>query len=236
VRLWLLVGSLGLAGCGGTTPARVAAPIERSEVVPLGYTSLGVARAECRPEREWGPLRGARATSLYCGRAELDRALDEQASRRGGTLLAHRRCQATTSGVTCSATIARPEHPAPPAPAIETPFGLDSDALSPEAARQIAIDLEPSVARFARASRDGERVQELAFLPVGQVELGTMRARCSVKACDAEQTRAGLRAAAGGLGVPGLVGVRCVALDGEHSCVATLAASERDPEMDAAAR
>jgi hypothetical protein len=67
---------------------------------------------------------------------------------------------------------------------------------------------------------------------VGRLELGTLRARCKVDDCDADQAREGLRVAAGGLGASDLVGVRCFALDGDVQCVATLAATERDPEAD----
>jgi len=88
------------------------------------------------------------------------------------------------------------------------------------------------VEAYARRPREGAEVQEFALLPVGHVELGLMRARCAPERCDADQARAGLRAAAGGLGVPSLVGVRCATLDAELSCVATLAATERDPETD----
>jgi hypothetical protein len=103
-------------------------------------------------------------------------------------------------------------------------------------ASRIAIDLEPAVAGFRRSRRPGAEVAEFPLLPVGHVELGLMRARCDEGACDAEQARAGLRAAAGGLGVSDLVGVRCAALDGELSCLATLAASESDPETEPRAR
>ena len=77
---------------------------------------------------------------------------------------------------------------------------------------------------------------EFALLPAGHVELGVLRAHCAMGECDAEQAHAGLRMAAGGLGAAALVGVRCFALDGEESCVATLAATESDPETDPSAR
>ena len=113
--------------------------------------------------------------------------------------------------------------------------GVDpSDAIVLSSA--VAIDLEPSVKSFARRSRTADDVTEFASFPVGNVELGTLRARCSAGVCDADEVRQGLRAAAGGLGASGLVGVRCFVLDRVKTCVATLVATERDPETDLAAR
>jgi hypothetical protein len=190
------------------------------------------------PERAWGAFHDAPAMSLICDRALLERALMEKAARRGGTLLALTRCGASASGaLACSAVVARPEHGGPPPSATNARSAdSDSDALSAVVASQIAIDLEPVVPRFARRARSGAEVQERASLPVGDVELGVLRARCDLDACSAEQARAGLRAAAGALGVPDLVGVRCTPFDGERTCVAALAATERDPATDPAAR
>lgn len=209
-------------------------PVLRSEVVPAGYVSLGRVSADCRRTQAWETFRGVPATSLFCDRGALERALEEQAWRRGGTVLAGVSCHDGPSGSRwCAATLARPaagKEAREPTPAAAAP--TDSDTLSPDVARRIEIDLAPVVEAYARRPREGAEVQEFALLPVGHVELGLMRARCAPERCDADQARAGLRAAAGGLGVPSLVGVRCATLDAELSCVATLAATERDPETD----
>jgi len=209
-----------------------------SEVVPAGYTSLGDVEASCTSARDWRPFHDAPATGLFCDRPLLERALAEKAARRGGTLLALTRCGGQAAGVlTCSAVVARSRSGvARVAASSSLVAATDSDALSPGVASHIAIDLEPAVPRYARRARSGADVQERAFLPVGHVELGILRARCDAGACSAEQARAGLRAAAGALGVSDLVGVRCTPFDGERTCVAALAATERDPETDAAAR
>jgi hypothetical protein len=112
----------------------------------------------------------------------------------------------------------------------------EDDVLPATVASHVFIDLEPHGARFERGARPASAVTEFAALPVGHVELGVMRARCDERACDDDQARAGLRLAAGGLGVSDLVGVRCFALDGERSCVAALGVSERDPDTDSSAR
>jgi hypothetical protein len=195
-------------------------------------------RAACRPTEHWQKLSDVPARSLFCGPDVLDRALAEQARERGATLLAARRCGEYESGTLfCTAVAARAcaEHGSAPA-APTSVVATDSDELSAELGARVAIDLDPSVPAFARRARTGADVHESALLPVGQIELGVMRARCSVKTCDADQTRAALRAAAGGLGVSELVGTRCFAYAKEMSCVATLAATERDPETDPDAR
>ena len=223
-------------GCASASPVDVRS-VRQSEVVPAGYASLGDVEASCTPGASWRAFHDAPATSLVCDRPLLERALAEKAARRGGTLLALTRCGGQASGVlSCSAVVARPRSGGASILPTATFVGTDSDALSPLVAARIAIDLEPSVPRFTRRSRPGAEVAERAFLPVGHEELGVLRARCDVDACSAEEARAGLRAAAGALGVSDLVGVRCAPFGGERTCVAALAASERDPDMDAAAR
>jgi len=229
-----LVAAVTAACAGGSPGVATPHPVLRSEVVPAGYVSLGRVTADCHRTQLWERFRGVPATSLFCDRALLDRALEEQAWRRGGTVLAGVSCHERPSGGrSCAATLARPAHGAEVrAPKATPALPTDSDALSPDVARRIAIDLTPAVEAYARSPRSGAEVQEFASLPIGQVELGLLRARCAPERCDAEQARAGLRAAAGGLGVPSLIAVRCAALDAELSCIATLAATERDPETD----
>lgn len=228
---------VGTGGCGAR-PAAGARDIARSEVVPAGYVTVGFAEAGCRPARAWEKLHGVPATSLICDRAALKRALEEQARSKGGTVLAGERCSEEEDGrLVCDATVARPRTGASVRePLIRDELGLDSDALSFKAAESVRIDLSPQVAAYARSPRPGAEVAEYPLLPVGQVELGVIRARCGPEQCDAEQTQAVLRAAAGGLGVPSLVGVRCFELDSERTCVATLATTERDPTTDPLAR
>jgi hypothetical protein len=241
VRRLAAPGFLVALGCASAPPV-AAENVTWSEVVPRGYVVLGDVEASCTPGRAWGAFHDAPATSLFCERTVLERALVEKAARRGGTLLALTRCADLTSGaLACSAVAARPEHGgasprATPTSRTAPPLGTDSDALSAVVASQIAIDLEPGVPHFARRARSGAEVQERAWLPVGHRELGILRARCDIETCTAEQARAGLRAAAGALGVADLVGVRCTPFDGERTCVAALAATERDPATDPAAR
>ena len=236
MKFSVIVGSaLAAMGCYGSgVPGPGPRDIARSETVPAGYVAVGFTEARCKPRKKWESLDGVPATSLFCDRAALRRALEEQARSRGGNVLAGEYCAEEEDGsLACYATAARPRsgamlrEPAPPGG-----LGSDSDALSFMAADSVRIDLSPLVSEYVRSPRPGAEVAEYALLPVGQVTLGVMRSRCGPKKCDAEQAQAALRAAAGGLGVPSLVGVRCFELDAERTCVATLATTERDPETD----
>jgi len=231
----VIVGSAFVAlGCAGGVPPAGPHDIARSEDFPAGYASVGFARAACRPHREWEGFHGVPATNLFCDLATLKRAMEEQARNLGGSVLASERCGEEEDGrLACDATVARPRSGAMgQEPASRLTFGSDSDALSFKVAEAVRIDLSPRVSAYARTPRTGAEVAEFALLPVGQMELGVIRARCGPEECDAAQAQAALRAAAGGLGVPSLVGVRCFELDSERTCVATLATTERDPDTD----
>jgi len=235
MRFSVIVGSAWAAlGCTCGVPSSGPRDIARSETVPAGYVAVGFTEARCKPSQKWKSLSGVPATSLFCDRAALKRGLEEQARSRGGTVLAGEHCAAEDDGsLACYATAARPKSGAVlREPASRGELGSDSDALSFKAADSVRIDLSPLVSEYARSPRPGAEVAEYALLPVGQVTLGVIRARCEPEKCDPEQAQAALRAAAGGLGVPSLVGVRCFELDAERTCVATLATTERDPETD----
>jgi hypothetical protein len=232
--LW--IGAVAL-GCAGNPPPRAPhAAVERSEKLPADYAALGTAHAECRRRPRASAFTGVPATSFACNRAELERALMEQANALGGSALAGEHCRPLgKSGLECSAEIGRPDRAQPSAVAAGEAYGVDDD-LSATVAARIRVDVEPLVARFDRSPRRPADVSEFVSLPVGHIELGVMRARCSSSDCDADETHAGLRLAAGGLGVSDLVGVRCFELGGERTCIATLGQTELDPETDARAR
>jgi hypothetical protein len=233
-----LGGFLFVLGCASApSPRPVGSAVEHGEVLPPGYESLGRLHAECRVVPRDRPLRGVPLTNLACRRSELERALVEQANARGGSLIAEEHCSRAGSHLTCTALAARPA--AGTVAARSTPYASfvpDDDGLSAGVARHVFIDVESHDARFERARRAPGAVNEFVALPVGHIELGVMRAHCDARACDDDEARAGLRVAAGGLGVSELIGVRCFALEGERSCVGTLGVSERDPELDPSAR
>jgi hypothetical protein len=228
------LGALSALGCASAPPRPPHAAVELSETLPAGYDSLGVVSAACREHPRARSFRGEPALNFVCGPNELARALVEEANARGGTLLAREGCErAGEEGLVCSAEVARREPPraSPSVPSAE----FAGDELLATVASRIRIDLD-SARVLARRARSPREVAELVALPVGHVEAGVMRARCSPSECDADQTRAGLRLAAGALGASELVGMRCVSFDGERTCVATLGVPERDPETDPLAR
>jgi hypothetical protein len=232
-RVAVLPLSLSLLGCAGASPPATApSAVERSEELPVGYEALGSVSARCRKRPAFGELWGTAASSLACSRAELERALRERAAAKGGTVVAAQRCRQSAETLSCTGEAARPVAGARPAAP-----GADELAILPvSVADRISIDLEPRVARFERRARSSADVTEYRLLPVGHVELGTLRARCAAEECSAEQAREGLRVAAGGLGASALVGSSCFVLDGERACVGILAAFELDPETDPRAR
>lgn len=231
-------GLLVALGCASApAPRPFGSPVELGEALPPGYESLGGVHAECRVLPREHALEGVPVTSLACRRSELERALAEQANERGGSLLVRERCRKSGPRLTCTALVARPANGAVaggPAPGVS--FAPDDDGLPASVASHVLIDVEPPGARFERGRRPASAVTEFVALPVGHVDVALMRARCDEDACDDGQARAGLRVAAGGLGVSDLIAVRCFALAGERSCVGTLGVSERDPETDPSAR
>jgi hypothetical protein len=231
-----LAGALSIAGgCGGSgAPAVAPSAIGQSEALPVGYESLGAVVARCRTRPAFGELRGAPATSLGCSRAELARALRELAAAKGASVVAGQSCRQTEHTLSCVGEAARPaEHTRAPSAAANHD---EPAALPVSVAERIAIDLEPSVPRFSRRPRSADDVTEYRLLPVGHIELGTLRARCAADECSAQQAQEGLRFAAGGLGASALVAPSCFVLEGERACVGTLAATERDPETEPLAR
>jgi hypothetical protein len=239
MRTTLALSCLLLSCAGARQSGLTAADVSRSEVLPSGYVSAGTASAECGAVPAWEEISGEPVGSFDCSENELHRELAEQAALAGADVLAGVECrESATRGVACSATMARPKVAGLSKPrAAGAPGGVTSgDELSFELRRRIEVDVEPARESFARKRRPASAVGEARLLPVSHVELGSIRARCEPEACAARDLRVALRVAAGGLGVSDLVGVSCVTLDGERQCLATLAASELDPETVPSAR
>jgi hypothetical protein len=94
-------------------------------------------------------------------------------------------------------------------------------------ASRIRLHFEPLVAAFAGRPRAGAEVRELAELPLADRRIGDLAASCD-GGCDARALRYGVLIAAGRLGVPEVVDVRCFRSGLADACVGTLAAPERD--------
>jgi hypothetical protein len=231
--------SVAFVGCASARSSLRPGDVERSELVPEGYTSAGTAAARCDPAPPWGEISGEPLTSFDCNFAVLERALELQAASAGAGVLAGVRCEEQPKGgKSCSATLARADEPGPSARPLsrhEPPLPEEA-RLSHSLRRDIDVDVEPLRSKYARRPRPATEVGEARGLPVSHVELGSLRARCEPSVCEFRDLRLALRVAAGGLGVSDLVDVSCATLDGERQCLATLAASELDPETDPRAR
>lgn len=206
----------------------------RAEVLPEGYVALGTARVGCGGMPAWGRLGHEPLTRFECNFETLSQALAEQGRARGATLLAGRRCQGTPGRtLSCTATFGRAGDEsaaeAPAGPLVATP---PEGALRFATAESICVDLEPAVVTFSRRARSADEVGEHRDLPVSHVALGSIKARCAPDSCQARDLRTSLRVAAGAFGVSDLAGVSCREANHGSSCVATLAAPEKDPERD----
>jgi len=92
---------------------------------------------------------------------------------------------------------------------------------------RISLNFEPAVSIFERPARASADVRELSLMPLSHVRLGDLTANCEA-GCDERALRYGVLIAAGRLGAPDVVGVRCFSAARGNSCVGTLAAPERD--------
>jgi len=210
----------------------------RAEVLPQGYISLGTARVGCAGKPAWGRLGREPLTSFECSIDTLSQALAEQGRTRGATLLVGRRCEGKPGAtMSCSATFGRAgddgPHRDPAGPLLPPP---QEGALRFATAEAIRVDLDPAVAAFSRRARSPDEVGEHRDLPVSHIALGSLKARCPPDTCESGDLRTSLRVAAGALGVSDLAGISCREASHGSSCVATLAASEHDPEREPQAR
>jgi hypothetical protein len=235
----------------GSREARRAEPEAVLELA--AHTSeletLGTVHDSCKLRPGFRRLDGETLSDLDCTSERLDWALRESAANAGGEALVGVRCGSSRLGtsaretylVTCSAAVARFKNgvlakPGPLTPPRSLPQGRPAPSASdvlridqPDASLAFCISLrfEPKVANFERRPRTGAEVKELALLPFADLPLGDLAASCE-DGCDERALRYGVLVAAGRMGVPDVVGVRCFSSGPSNSCVGTLAAPERD--------
>jgi hypothetical protein len=211
--------------------------------------TLGIVHDSCTLRPGFRRLDGEPLSDLDCTTERLDWALRESAADAGGEVLVGVRCGSrrlgTSSGeaylVNCAGTVARfktgalaslgpltaPRSlpPGTPAPSASDVKRIDQPDSS--LGFRISLSFEPKVQNFERRSRTGAEVKELALLPLADFALGDLVASCEA-GCDERALRYGVLVAAGRMGVPDVVGVRCFNSGSSHSCIGTLAAPERD--------
>jgi hypothetical protein len=92
---------------------------------------------------------------------------------------------------------------------------------------RISLEFEPQVQKFDRHPRASAEVNELSLMPLADRSLGDLQARCE-DGCEERALRRSVLIAAGRLGAPDVVAVRCFSVGAGNSCVGTLAAPERE--------
>jgi hypothetical protein len=252
-----VVGLMGCAGrfdpahFEGASEPRRAEPeaIQELAAGTNALESLGSVHDSCTLKPGFRRLQDEPLSDLDCSTERLRWALRESAANAGGEVLVGVRCGSRRSGtsaseryfVTCAGTVARfvsgmQASPGPLTAPRSLPQGTPAPSASdvqridqPEAslAFRIALRFEPLVAKFERRARSSAEVQELALLPIADHPLGDLAASCE-GGCDERALRYGVLVAAGRMGVPDVVGVRCFSTGSGNACVGTLAAPERD--------
>ncbi len=207
--------------------------------------TLGHVHASCTSRPGFRPLEGELLSDLDCSAERLVWALRESASNAGGEALVGLLCGSRRFGriasesfvISCSADVARfsqvplssrgplaPPRAAPP----ETPAPSAGDVRridEPDAslAFRIVLSFQPTTPAVQRPARAASRVQELPRLPIADCALGDLAASCE-DGCDERALRYGVLIAAGRMGVPDVVAVRCFGTAAGNACVGTLAA------------
>jgi hypothetical protein len=249
---WFAVGVLQVGCVGRFDPAhfegsRKPQRAEPEAIIDLAartseLETLGTVQDGCSLQLGFRRLEDEPLSDLDCSMQRLLLVIRESAAHAGGEVLIGAHCRShrlvatprTTYEVSCAAQVARyknPLHsprsllPGTPAPSASDVRRIDE----PDAALAFGISLNfvPQVSAFEGRVRTGSEVRELAELPLPDRRLGDLSARCEA-GCDERALRYGVLIAAGRLGVPDVVGVRCFRSASADSCVGTLAAPERD--------
>jgi hypothetical protein len=232
---------------GQTQEPRVApTQVMEQESIPADHRLLGVVETRCeREEPPFGELAeresGCRSLAeLMCSEESLSRALRERAAEVGGTLLVGRRCSSEVSedglSVRCIAEVATAKAERL-ADRVQVPAPLTDEVVPLRDVREadaIQVMYTALTAR-PRAPRAAHRVSEQVTMPVQNVVIGDLLARCDDE-CSAAALRESLRVAAGRVGASDVVGVRCLHKGEDLVCSARATAPSVDPRVTASAR
>jgi len=251
--LFLATGCAGRfdpANFEGNREARRAEPEALVELAARTneLQTLGIVRDRCTLTPGFRRLDGDVLSDVDCSNERLMMALRESAASAGGEALLGARCNSRRLGtgeparyeLTCAAEVARyrvgalanprplsaPRWVAPGRPAPSAGDVKRIDQPDAPLAFRICLHFEPVVSSFERPPRESADVHELAILPLSHTRLGDLAASCKGD-CDERALRYGVLIAAGRLGAPDVVGVRCFRSARGNSCIGTLAAPER---------
>jgi len=248
----LVVGCAGRfdpAHFQGTREARRAEPEALVELSARTseLETLGTVHASCTSKPGFRHLDHEALSDLDCSSERLRLTLRESAASAGGEALLGTTCNSRrlateldASELYCAAEVARyrngasaslrplsaprSNEPGKPAPSVSDVKRIDE----PDASLSFRISLRfvPAVSKFEHPALSGAEVHELTRLPLSHTSLGDLVASCK-GGCDERALRYGVLIAAGRLGAPDVVGIRCFSSARGNSCVGTLAAPER---------
>lgn len=209
--------------------------------------TLGTVRVGCTSAPGFHAIDEELLSDVDCSSERLQLAMRESAASAGGQALVGVRCSSRRSSTSaresyhlgCSAQVARYRSAALSAlRPLNAPRGLPQGRPAPSAADvaridepeaslafRISVRFEPSVPSYSAPARASADVHELPRLPLSHQPLGDLITTC--EGCDERALRYGVLIAAGRLGAPDVVGVRCFSAGSAQSCVGTLAAPER---------
>ena len=251
--LTLLAGCAGRFDPANFEGSREARRAEPEAIVDLAartaeLETLGTVHDGCTLRPGFRRLDEEPLSDLDCSTDRLLLALRESAANAGGEALVAARCNSRrigtasreTYGVSCTAQVARyRSHTAASERPLSAPRSVPQSRPAPSASEvkridepdaslafRIALSFEPAVAEFAHPVLASADVHELPLMPVSHRALGDLSASCA-DGCDERALRYGVLIAAGRLGAPDVVGVRCFSAESSRSCVGTLAAPER---------
>lgn len=213
----------------------------------LEMATLGSVRVGCRLRSGFRRLDDELLSDVDCTTERLLLALHESAANAGGELLVGAHCSSRRisaasreTQLQCSAEVARyVAGPLAKLGPLSVPRSVPQGRPAPSASDvkridepdaslsfRIALKFEPAAAASERPVLRSDQVQELPQLPLADQSLGDLVASCE-DACDERALRYGVLIAAGRLGAPDVVGVRCYSAGSGNACVGTLAAPER---------
>jgi len=233
----------------GTREARRAEPEALFELSARTseLETLGTVRDSCVLRPGFRRLDQETLSDLDCSNERLLFALRESAANAGGEALLGVHCSSRPLAaaspeavqLSCAAEVARfrsgaSANPRPlstprshaqgrPAPSASDVKRIDEPDVS--LAFRIALRFEPAVSHFEGPARSGADVHELARMPLSHLALGDLSATCK-DGCEERALRHGVLLAAGRLGAPDVVAIRCFRSSNGDSCVGTLAAPE----------
>jgi hypothetical protein len=240
-------GRFDPANFEGSREARRAEPEALIELAAhtKELQTLGTVHDRCTLKPGFRRLADEALSDVDCSTERLLLALRESAANAGGQALLGTHCSsyppATSAAesyqLDCAAEVVRyrsaastrplsapgslpPGRPAPTASEVKR-----IDEPEPSLAFRITVTFEPAISTFERPARRGAEVHELSLMPLSHRRLGDLVASCK-EGCDERALRYGVLIAAGRLGAPDVVGVRCFRSVRGSSCVGTLAAPE----------